>query len=154
MGYKEDLDCILRTILKLHSIRFKPFAQTYLVRFLNCLTGSIAGIEELGAPIPYSSSKSALLSYAKSLSFRLAKKKIRVNIVSPGNIHFPNGNWDKKLKANPDEIKKMLSEKVPLQKFGKPSDIGDIVAFLLSPRAGFITGANLVVDGGQTVGLK
>ena len=75
-------------------------------------------------------------------------------MVSPGNIHFPSGNWDKKKKSNPDDVKKMLAEKVPLKMFGKPEDIGNIVAFLLSPRARFITGANIVVDGGQTIGMN
>ena len=75
-------------------------------------------------------------------------------MVSPGNIQFPSGNWDKKQKSNPNDIKKMLTEKVPLQMFGKPEDIGNVVAFLLSAKARFITGANIVVDGGQTIGLN
>ena len=116
--------------------------------------GSIAGMEELGAPIPYSCSKASLLAYTKSLSSRLAKQNIRVNMVSPGNIIFPGGNWDVKQKSNSDEVKNMLIEKVPLQMFGKPDDIGSVVAFLLSPKARFITGANIVVDGGQTIGLN
>jgi len=118
------------------------------------VVGSIAGMEDLGAPMPYSSAKAALLSYTKSLSVRLAEQRIRVNMVSPGNIHCPSGNWDKKIKSNPDDVKKMLEEKVPLKMFGKPEDIGNVVAFLLSPRARFITGANIVVDGGQTIGMN
>ena len=117
------------------------------------MIGSIAGIEEIGAPMPYSVAKAALHAYTKSLSVRLAKQRVRVNMVSPGNIHFPSGNWDKKQKSNPNDIKKMLTEKVPLQMFGKPEDIGNVVAFLLSAKARFITGANIVVDGGQTIGL-
>ena len=57
--------------------------------------GSIAGLEDVGAPLPYASSKAALLAYTKSLSKRLAKNYIRVNMVSPGNIIFPGGNWEK-----------------------------------------------------------
>ena len=74
-------------------------------------------------------------------------------MVSPGNIIFPGGNWDKKQKSNPNEIKKMLERNVPLGTFGTPEDIGNIVAFLVSKRASFITGANFVVDGGQTSNL-
>jgi len=118
------------------------------------LVGSIAGMEEIGAPLPYSSSKAALLAYSKSLSVRLAKQKVRVNMVSPGNIIFPGGNWDKKNKSNPNEINTMLTEKVPLEMFGKPEDVGSVVAFLLSDRARFITGANVVVDGGQTLSFN
>lgn len=116
--------------------------------------GSIAGLEDVGAPLPYVSSKAALLAYTKSLSNRLASKKIRVNMVSPGNILFPNGNWDRKQKIDKDGIKKMLNTKVPLRRFGTPEDIGNMVAFLLSPRANFITGANFIIDGGQTNSLN
>jgi len=116
--------------------------------------GSIAGLEDVGAPIPYAASKAALMAYTKSLSRKLADKKIRVNMVSPGNILFPGGNWDKKQKSDPDNIRKMLQEKVPLEMFGSPEDIGNVVAFLLSSKASFITGANIVVDGGQTSSIN
>ena len=75
-------------------------------------------------------------------------------MVSPGNILFPGGNWDKKQKSDPDYIRKMLQEKVPLEMFGSPEDIGNVVAFLLSSKASFITGANIVVDGGQTSSIN
>ena len=116
--------------------------------------GSIAGLEDVGAPLPYSAAKAALMTYTKSLSRKLAKKKIRVNMVSPGNILFPEGNWDKKQKKDPDKIQKMLEERVPLKMFGSPEDIGNAVAFLLSSKARFITGANFVVDGGQTCSIN
>ena len=112
--------------------------------------GSIAGIEDVGAPLPYAAAKAALIAYTKSLSRRLADKNIRVNMVSPGNILFPGGNWDRKQKSNPDQVQNMIQKNVPLQMFGEPEDIGVVVAFLLSPKARFITGANIVVDGGQT----
>ena len=116
--------------------------------------GSIAGLEDVSAPIPYAASKAALMAYTKSLSRKLADKKIRVNMVSPGNILFPGGNWDKKQKSDPYNIRKMLQEKVPLEMFGSPEDIGNVVAFLLSSKASFITGANIVVDGGQTTSMN
>ena len=111
---------------------------------------SIAAIEDVGAPLPYSASKAALNVYAKGLARKLAPDRIRVNTVAPGNILFAGGNWDKKQKADAEGIQKMLNEKVPLKRFGSPEDIGNIVAFLLSERAGFITGSCFVVDGGQT----
>jgi 3-oxoacyl-[acyl-carrier protein] reductase len=115
------------------------------------ITSSIAGIEDIGgAPLPYSSSKAALNMYAKGLASKLASDSIRVNTVAPGNIVFPGGNWDLKSKKNPRDIQKMLREKVPLQSFGEPSDIGNMVAFLLSSKAKFITGSCFVVDGGQS----
>lgn len=88
--------------------------------------------------------------YAKGLSRKLANDGIRVNTIAPGNILFPGGNWEKKYEGNPDTINKMIDEKVPLKKFGKPSDIGQVSAFLLPEKANFITGSCIVVDGGQS----
>jgi 3-oxoacyl-[acyl-carrier protein] reductase len=114
---------------------------------------SICGREILGAPVTYSAAKSALDATVKGLSRPLAKLGIRINAVSPGNIYFPGGTWDRKLQQNPQAVKTMLLRDVPLQCLGKPEWIADAVCFLASSRAQFITGANLVVDGGQTRGL-
>ncbi|TAJ51865.1 MAG: SDR family oxidoreductase [Chitinophagaceae bacterium] len=114
------------------------------------ITGSIAGVEDIGAPLPYSAAKAALTMYAKGLSRKLGADGVRVNTVAPGNIIFPGGNWDKKSKANPEAVNQLLETKVPLKQFGKPDDIGNITAFLLSDKAKFITGSCVVVDGGQT----
>jgi 3-oxoacyl-[acyl-carrier protein] reductase len=110
---------------------------------------SIAGIQSLGAPITYSTSKSALISFSKDLSIKLAPI-IRVNVVAPGNIFFKDGTWDKKLKVNPEQVKQMLSEKVPLKRFGNPEEVADLILFVSSEKAKFITGSCFVIDGGQT----
>jgi 3-oxoacyl-[acyl-carrier protein] reductase len=114
---------------------------------------SICGREVLGAPVTYSASKSALDATVKGLSRPLAQLGIRINAVSPGNIYVPGGTWDRKLQQNPQAVEAMLLRDVPLQCLGKPEWIADAVCFLASSRAQFITGANLVVDGGQTRGL-
>jgi 3-oxoacyl-[acyl-carrier protein] reductase len=111
---------------------------------------SIAGLEDIGAPLPYCSSKAALTAYAKGLARKLAPYCIRVNSVAPGNIFFPGGNWDKRMRTDPKGIKRLIKQNVPLGQFGTPLDIGNIVAFLLSEKARFITGSCFVVDGGQT----
>ena len=113
---------------------------------------SIAGIEYLGAPISYSTAKSALIAFAKSLSHKLAPS-VRVNVVAPGNILVENGAWDKKMKTNPEFIISMLNEKVPLKRFGLPDEISNFVLFISSPKASFITGGCFVIDGGQTTTL-
>jgi 3-oxoacyl-[acyl-carrier protein] reductase len=115
--------------------------------------GSIAGLEDVGAPIPYNVGKAAIEVYSKSLSRRLGKSGVRVNTVSPGNVIFEGGNWDLKRRANKEAIDQMIDEKVPLDAFGSPDDIGNIVAFLLSSKAKFITGSSIVADGGQTIGF-
>ncbi len=111
---------------------------------------SICGVEALGAPVTYSAAKAALLMAVKGLSTPLAGQGIRINAVSPGNIMFPGGTWARKLAENPQAVQAMLDAKVPQRRFGAPEDIAKAVAFLASSHAGFITGANLVVDGGQS----
>lgn len=114
---------------------------------------SICGREVLGAPVTYSAAKSALDATVKGLSRPLAKAGIRINAVSPGNIFTPGGTWDRKLRENPQAVEAMLLHDVPLQTLGRPEWVADAVCFLASSRAQFITGTNLVVDGGQTRGI-
>ncbi len=115
------------------------------------LISSIAGLESLaGAPIPYGVAKAALEHYRKNLAHRVGGHGVRVNTVAPGNILFPGGVWDRKLEADRAAVTAMLSSEVPLARFGTPEEVGAAVAFLASNRAAFITGACLVIDGGQT----
>jgi len=110
---------------------------------------SICGIESLGAPTDYSVAKSALVAFSKNLSRKVAPD-VRVNVVAPGNIFFKGGTWDEQIKSNKKQVDAMLQGQVPMKRFGKPEEIADAVVFLSSDRASFITGATLVVDGGQT----
>ena len=60
-------------------------------------------------------------------------------------------NIDKKIKKNPKKVKKMIKNLVPLGRFGKPEEIADLATFLLSPKSSFMTGAEIVIDGGQII---
>ncbi|MBI1870524.1 MAG: SDR family oxidoreductase [Chlamydiae bacterium] len=111
---------------------------------------SIAGNEAIPAPIPYSAAKAALHSAMKNLSRMVGSQGVRVNAVSPGNILFPGGTWEAKLAERKDFFEQYINTEVPLQRFGRAEEIADAVTFLASERASFITGACLVVDGGQT----
>ena len=111
---------------------------------------SIAGIEAIDAPMPYSASKAALQSAMKSLSRLVGPDGVRVNAVSPGNILFPGGTWEKKLAVRREFFEERIQVDVSLMRFGRPEEVANAVVFLASDRASFITGACLVVDGGQT----
>lgn len=114
---------------------------------------SIAGVEDIGAPLPYSASKAALNMLAKGLSRELAADGIRVNTIAPGNVFCEGGNWDKKHKENPQKIETMLNTQVALKRFGTPEEIGNLAAFLLSEKSSFTTGSCYVADGGQIVSV-
>lgn len=111
---------------------------------------SICGLESLDAPIAYSVAKSAVIAYANNIARKLANSGIRVNCVSPGNILFPGSTWDDKLKNDKEAIEALIEKSVPMGRFGTINEVANAVTFLLSTKASFITGANLVVDGGQT----
>ena len=125
---------------------FKKYIKSGSILFIS----SIAGIEFLNAPTDYSIAKSAMISFSKILSHKIAPN-VRVNVICPGNIFIKDGSWDKKLKKSPEFVKKLLDDKVPLKRFGKPEEISDLVLFISSERASFITGSCFVIDGGQTV---
>lgn len=108
---------------------------------------SIAGCESLGAPITYSSAKTALLSFSKNLSNEIAKYNIRVNCISPGNVMFKHSTWDIKLKEDKERVENYIETNVPLNRFATPKDIAKGVLFL--EKNNFITGSNIVIDGGQ-----
>ena len=110
---------------------------------------SIAGLNVLGAPIPYSVMKSALNTYVKCSARPLGEKNIRINAIAPGNIMFGGSVWEKKKKQNPSDVSKMLKNEVSLHRFGTPLEIANLAIFLSSSCSSFITGSVLVIDGGQ-----
>lgn len=120
-------------------------------RAIVCIS-SICGLAALGAPVAYSGAKAALNATVRSLARPLAAQGIRINAVAPGNILTQGGPWEKRLAAAPEAIGDMLAREVALARFGTPEEIADVVAFLASPRAAFITGAIIVADGGQLRG--
>lgn len=112
---------------------------------------SICGVETVpGAPATYSAAKAALNSYVSSISRPLAKDGVRINAVAPGNLMFEGSTWAERTACDPAGSSAMLEEEVPANRFGNVEEIADLVVFLSSPRAAFVTGSVWVCDGGQT----
>jgi NAD(P)-dependent dehydrogenase (short-subunit alcohol dehydrogenase family) len=113
------------------------------------LMSSTAAVETFIYPQAFNAVKAAVITYGKQLSQLWAAKNIRVNMVCPGPIAYPGGNWSAIKDAVPELYTKTLSE-MPLGRFGAPEDVARAMVFLSSPMASYITGSNLVVDGGYT----
>jgi len=110
---------------------------------------SIAGLVGVPQLASYGAAKAAMTHYMKSLAVQLVKKGVRVNAVAPGDILFEGGVWDRAQKERPEYFAKVLRRN-PMGRLGTPQEIANVVAFLASPAASFVTGTHVVADGGNT----
>ncbi|MGE5246051.1 MAG: SDR family NAD(P)-dependent oxidoreductase [Betaproteobacteria bacterium] len=108
---------------------------------------------ESGGRMTYNAVKAAEISLAKAMAQQLARDNIRVNSVAPGSIVFPGGSWDRRQKEDPEGIAEFVRRELPFGRFGRPEEVGAVVAFLVSPRASWISGASVPVDGCQSRSL-
>ncbi len=143
----EDWDYVLGVNLKAVFIICRELAPAMIER----RSGSIVNVASIwgrtGAAMEssYCASKGALVMFSKALAQELGPSGIRVNCVSPGCI-------DTQMNAGySEEERRDLEERTPLGRFGRPEEIGKAVAFLASEKASFITGADLLVDGGFSI---
>jgi len=108
---------------------------------------------ESGGRMTYNAVKAAEISLAKAMAQQLAKDNIRVNSVAPGSIRFPGGSWDKRVKDDPEGMSEWVRRELPFGRFGRPEEVGAVVAFLVSSRASWVSGASVPVDGCQSRSL-
>ena len=109
---------------------------------------------EYGGFFSYMTAKAALVAATKHAAITLAKDGVLVNSVAPGSISHPGGGWEKfQAESSPEEVQEFIDNNLPMGRLGWPEPVGDMVAFLASERAGLITGACVVVDGGQGISM-
>jgi 3-oxoacyl-[acyl-carrier protein] reductase len=105
---------------------------------------------ESGGRMTYNAVKAAEISLAKAMAQQLARDNIRVNSVAPGSISFPGGSWHRRQQEDPSGIADFVQRELPFGRFGRADEVGDVVAFLASTRASWISGASIAVDGCQS----
>ena len=108
---------------------------------------------ESGGRMTYNAVKAAEISLAKAMAQQLARDNIRVNSVAPGSIRFSGGSWDRRVQEDPDGMAEFVRRELPFGRFGRPEEVGAVVAFLVSAGASWISGASVTVDGCQSRSL-
>ncbi len=105
---------------------------------------------ESGGRMTYNAVKAAEVSLAKAMAQQLAKDNIRVNSIAPGSISFEGGTWWKRQQEDPQGIAEFIRRDLPFGRFGSAEEVGNVVAFVASPRASWVSGASITVDGCQS----
>lgn len=134
-----------------HAVRAIRTAVPYMRTPETCsivIISSISGWKP-GPRAQYGAAKAAEIFLAGALARDLAARRIRINAVSPGSILFPGGGWDRFRREHAARFEAFVQHQFPWQRLGTAEEVADVVAFVLSPRARWINGANLAVDGAQ-----
>jgi 3-oxoacyl-[acyl-carrier protein] reductase len=97
----------------------------------------------------YAAAKAAEIHLAASVARELGPDGIRVNALSPGSILFPGGGWDHRRRNDAEAFERWVRDEFPLGRLGRAEEVADVACFLLSARASWISGTNVVVDGAQ-----
>jgi 3-oxoacyl-[acyl-carrier protein] reductase len=105
---------------------------------------------EGGGSMGYNAAKAALISLAHEQARELAPRGVRVLSLAPGSILHPGGSWERRLRSDPKAIAEFVRREIPFGRFGTAEEVGDCITFLCSPRASWIAGACVVVDGAQS----
>ena len=136
----------------LGAVRLVEGSMPYLEKSKNAsitMISTTAALEKFIAAGAYNAMKAAVLQYAGALAQDIAPKGIRVNSVSPGPIFIEGGAWDN-IKKNMTPFYEQILGEIPLGRMGTAREVAAQVALMASPRGGFTTATNVVIDGGLT----
>jgi 3-oxoacyl-[acyl-carrier protein] reductase len=139
----------------LATVRASSAAEPFL---LESSAGAIVNVSSISGYRPsartpaYAAVKAAVIQYTSSQAALLARRKVRVNCVAPGSIEFKGGVWDQR-KTNAPDLYNATLKTIPFGRMGYPEEVANLVLFLASPLAGWITGQTVTVDGGQLLGV-
>ncbi|MCO6418685.1 SDR family oxidoreductase [Siccirubricoccus sp. KC 17139] len=122
--------------------------------FLEQSKGSIVNVSSISGYRPstrtpaYAAVKALLINYTQSQAAMYAPKGIRANAVAPGSIEFPGGSWEARKSSDP-KLYNAIRDSIPFGRLGTPEEVAEVVLFLASPAARWVTGQTIIVDGGQ-----
>jgi 3-oxoacyl-[acyl-carrier protein] reductase len=113
------------------------------------IISSIWGREGGGGP-SYNIAKAAEISLAKAMATDLARDRVRVFSLAPGSTLFPGGSWERRTRDDPEGMAAFIERELPFGRLGTVDEIADVVTFMVSPRASWVVGTCVTVDGGQS----
>jgi NAD(P)-dependent dehydrogenase (short-subunit alcohol dehydrogenase family) len=150
-GWDEVMDVNLKSVYLVchHAIAHLKASRGAVVNM-----ASVQSFATQRSVAAYTTGKHALIGLTRSMALDFAADGVRVNAVAPGSVDTPMLRWAVEQDPNPEALMRSIHSMHPLGRIAQPREIAEAVAFLASPRASFVTGATLVVDGGLLLPLS